>query len=271
MNRNFSDPRELYARLRRAFVYKEKPSRTPLHLARHRAQPQCPEPSRPARHLAQAGAGVLCRTDCGSRHSGCGGSSCRKAITAAPAATVHRRAAPEMMTGPRLAKLGLRLPVRYLNSLGHCRTHRLARPGRPDRDPDPGREHRARFPDMIDRMTRGGQQAPHRPARTVEPVPVRDEEVLFRRTGRGSGRSGFGQAARGQRRRGPAAGRHKLRDVSAEAPCAEFHKPLPRKLCRPGVQHLRCYWFATGGQSGRHALNAARVPGCSRAGPNPGH
>ena len=58
MNRNFSDPREPYARLRRAFVYKEKPSRTPLHLARHRAQPQCPEPSRPARHLAQAGAAL---------------------------------------------------------------------------------------------------------------------------------------------------------------------------------------------------------------------
>ena len=91
MNRNFSDPREPYARLRRAFVYKEKPSRTPLHLARHRAQPQCPEPSRPARHLAQAGAGVLCRTDRGSRHSGCGGSSCRKAITAAPAIPRRKR------------------------------------------------------------------------------------------------------------------------------------------------------------------------------------
>ena len=59
MNRNFSDPREPYARLRRAFVYKEKPSRTPLHLARHRTQPQCPEPSRPARHLAQAGAALI--------------------------------------------------------------------------------------------------------------------------------------------------------------------------------------------------------------------
>ena len=47
MNRNFSDPREPYARLRRAFVYKEKPSCTPPHLARHRTQPQSP-PSTPA-------------------------------------------------------------------------------------------------------------------------------------------------------------------------------------------------------------------------------
>ena len=46
MNRNFSDPRESYARLRRAFVYKEKPSHTPPHLARHRTQPQSPR--RPA-------------------------------------------------------------------------------------------------------------------------------------------------------------------------------------------------------------------------------
>jgi putative two-component system hydrogenase maturation factor HypX/HoxX len=37
MHRNFSDPREPYARLRRAFVYKEKPVCTPPHLARHRA------------------------------------------------------------------------------------------------------------------------------------------------------------------------------------------------------------------------------------------
>jgi hypothetical protein len=66
MNRNFSDPREPYAGLRRAFVHKEKPSHTPLHLARHRTQPQV---SRPARHLAQAG--VLRRTDRGSRHCGC--------------------------------------------------------------------------------------------------------------------------------------------------------------------------------------------------------
>jgi hypothetical protein len=32
---------------------------------------------------------------------------------------------------------------------------------------------------MIDRMTGDGQKAPHRPARTVGPVPVRDKEVLF--------------------------------------------------------------------------------------------
>jgi putative two-component system hydrogenase maturation factor HypX/HoxX len=43
MNRNFSDPREPYARLRRAFVYKEKPSHTPPHLARHQTQPQSPQ------------------------------------------------------------------------------------------------------------------------------------------------------------------------------------------------------------------------------------
>ncbi len=36
MARNFFDPREPYAELRRAFVYKEKPSHTPPHLARHR-------------------------------------------------------------------------------------------------------------------------------------------------------------------------------------------------------------------------------------------
>jgi hypothetical protein len=47
---------EPYARLRQAFVYKEKPSRTPLHLARHQTQPQGP---RPARHLAQAGAALI--------------------------------------------------------------------------------------------------------------------------------------------------------------------------------------------------------------------
>ena len=41
MSRNFSGPPEPYARLRQAFVYKEKPRRTPSHLARHRAHP-CP-------------------------------------------------------------------------------------------------------------------------------------------------------------------------------------------------------------------------------------
>jgi len=60
MSRNFTDPREPYARLRRAFVYKEKPTHTPLHLARHRTQPQspqAPQPFRPVRHgrtLAEA-------------------------------------------------------------------------------------------------------------------------------------------------------------------------------------------------------------------------
>jgi putative two-component system hydrogenase maturation factor HypX/HoxX len=46
MNRNFYDPREPYAQLRRAFVYKQKPTRTPPHLARHRAGPSG-RPSRP--------------------------------------------------------------------------------------------------------------------------------------------------------------------------------------------------------------------------------
>jgi len=60
MSRNFTDPREPYARLRRAFVYKEKPTHTPLHLAPHRTQPQspqAPQPFRPVRHgrtLAEA-------------------------------------------------------------------------------------------------------------------------------------------------------------------------------------------------------------------------
>jgi putative two-component system hydrogenase maturation factor HypX/HoxX len=36
MRRNFFDPREPYAALRRAFVYKDKPLQTPPHLARHR-------------------------------------------------------------------------------------------------------------------------------------------------------------------------------------------------------------------------------------------
>jgi putative two-component system hydrogenase maturation factor HypX/HoxX len=39
MRRNFSDPREPYAELRRAFVYKQKPARTPARLALHRADP----------------------------------------------------------------------------------------------------------------------------------------------------------------------------------------------------------------------------------------
>jgi putative two-component system protein, hydrogenase maturation factor HypX/HoxX len=39
MRRNFSDPCEPYAQLRRAFVYKQKPTRTPAHLSRHRTGP----------------------------------------------------------------------------------------------------------------------------------------------------------------------------------------------------------------------------------------
>jgi putative two-component system hydrogenase maturation factor HypX/HoxX len=38
MYRNFYDPREPYAQLRRAFVYKQRPTRTPPHLSRHQAQ-----------------------------------------------------------------------------------------------------------------------------------------------------------------------------------------------------------------------------------------
>jgi len=55
MSRNFSDKHEPYPHLRRAFVYKEKPSHTPPHLARHRTHPQ---PTRPAVHLpARSGSG----------------------------------------------------------------------------------------------------------------------------------------------------------------------------------------------------------------------
>jgi len=39
MRRNFSHPDEPYAQLRHAFVHKLKPTRTPSHLARHRADP----------------------------------------------------------------------------------------------------------------------------------------------------------------------------------------------------------------------------------------
>jgi putative two-component system hydrogenase maturation factor HypX/HoxX len=39
MSRNFADPREPYAQLRRAFVYREKPRRTPPHLTRDRTGP----------------------------------------------------------------------------------------------------------------------------------------------------------------------------------------------------------------------------------------
>jgi putative two-component system hydrogenase maturation factor HypX/HoxX len=44
MSRNFFDPHEPYAELRRAFVYKEKPSHTPSYLARHRTEPQSSVP-----------------------------------------------------------------------------------------------------------------------------------------------------------------------------------------------------------------------------------
>jgi two-component system sensor histidine kinase KdpD len=45
MSRNFTDPCEPYPQLRRAFVYKDKPSHTPPHLARHRTTSRIP--SRP--------------------------------------------------------------------------------------------------------------------------------------------------------------------------------------------------------------------------------
>ena len=48
MSRNFSGPREPYAELRRAFVYKEKPPRTPPHLAPHRTRPWSSRPGRPS-------------------------------------------------------------------------------------------------------------------------------------------------------------------------------------------------------------------------------
>jgi hypothetical protein len=50
MRRNFCDPREPYPQLRRAFVYKDKPSRTPPHLARHQTHPY---PSRPGQARSQ--------------------------------------------------------------------------------------------------------------------------------------------------------------------------------------------------------------------------
>jgi putative two-component system hydrogenase maturation factor HypX/HoxX len=47
MNRNFYDPREPYAQLRRAFVHKQKPTQTPPHLARHLTGLGHPHPRRP--------------------------------------------------------------------------------------------------------------------------------------------------------------------------------------------------------------------------------
>jgi putative two-component system protein, hydrogenase maturation factor HypX/HoxX len=58
MARNFSGPGELYPELRRAFVYKEKPLRTPPHLARHRTHPG---PSRSDRSRAPQVAAVPAR------------------------------------------------------------------------------------------------------------------------------------------------------------------------------------------------------------------
>ncbi len=56
MSRNFSGPGEPYAQLRRAFVYKDKPSHTPPHLARHRTDPA---PSHPGWSRARQATTVL--------------------------------------------------------------------------------------------------------------------------------------------------------------------------------------------------------------------
>jgi putative two-component system protein, hydrogenase maturation factor HypX/HoxX len=58
MRRNFCDPREPYPQLRRAFVYKDKPSHTPPHLARHRSHPY---PARPGQPRSQQASSVLAR------------------------------------------------------------------------------------------------------------------------------------------------------------------------------------------------------------------
>ncbi len=58
MRRNFSGPGEAYPELRRAFVYKEKPLRTPSHLARHRTHPW---PSRPGENRVPQMARVAAR------------------------------------------------------------------------------------------------------------------------------------------------------------------------------------------------------------------
>ncbi len=58
MSRNFSGPPEPYAGLRQAFVYKEKPPRTPPHLARHRTHLR---PSHPGWSRAHQTATVLAR------------------------------------------------------------------------------------------------------------------------------------------------------------------------------------------------------------------
>ena len=58
MRRNFSGPREPYPQLRRAFVYKDKPTHTPPHLARHRTHPY---PSRPGQPRPQQTSNVPVR------------------------------------------------------------------------------------------------------------------------------------------------------------------------------------------------------------------
>jgi putative two-component system protein, hydrogenase maturation factor HypX/HoxX len=58
MSRNFTGPREPYAQLRQAFVYKDKPPHTPPHLARHRTHPR---PSHPGRFKTQQTTSVPAR------------------------------------------------------------------------------------------------------------------------------------------------------------------------------------------------------------------
>jgi putative two-component system hydrogenase maturation factor HypX/HoxX len=48
MNRNFSGPGEPYPQLRRAFVYKHKPTQTPPHLTRHPGSPRRGDPQSPS-------------------------------------------------------------------------------------------------------------------------------------------------------------------------------------------------------------------------------
>jgi len=59
MSRNFTGPGEPYPQLRRAFVYKDKPSYTPPHLARHRTDPGS---AHPGWSRAQQTTAILART-----------------------------------------------------------------------------------------------------------------------------------------------------------------------------------------------------------------
>ena len=59
MSRNFTGPGEPYPRLRQAFVYKDKPSYTPPHLARHRTDPGS---AHPGWSRAQQTTAILART-----------------------------------------------------------------------------------------------------------------------------------------------------------------------------------------------------------------